>query len=148
MRKIAIAEAGALAAIGFLHVVWAFSSWPLADRAGFADAVVGVPEADLPSRGLTLLVAAALLLAALVVAAQGNAIGRLGPDWLFRLGTWAVAAVLLLRGLGGLVTSAVLDSGTETFRRLDLLVYSPLCLLLAAGAAAVVAVRKKPQVRV
>lgn len=142
MRKIAIAVAGALAAIGLLHVVWAFSSWPLADRSSFADAVVGVPEADLPSRGLTLLVAVALVLAALLVAAQGNAIGRLGPDWLFRLGTWAVAAVLLLRGLGGLVASALLNSGTETFRQLDLVVYSPLCLLLAVGAAAVAVLRR------
>jgi hypothetical protein len=50
------------------------------------------------------------------------------------VGTGGVAAVLLLRGAGGLVMSS--RRNTE-FARLDRRYYSPLCLILALSCAAV-----------
>jgi hypothetical protein len=52
--------------------------------------------------------------------------------------TGATAAALLLRGTGGLVGSATgAWTTTDVFRRMNLRLYSPLCLALGAGAARV-----------
>jgi hypothetical protein len=61
-------------------------------------------------------------------------VGVPGPSWAPVVGTAGVAAVLLLRGAGGLAVSS--RRSTE-FARLDLRVYSPLCLTLAASCAVV-----------
>ncbi|CCH30761.1 DUF3995 domain-containing protein [Actinosynnema sp. NPDC047251] len=136
MTLLALLTALALVAIGGLHVVWAFSPWPLRSREEFASRVVGVPTDRLPSRGLTLAVAGLLAVAAYLVAARGGLVGAPGPAWLTVAGAAGVAAVMLLRGAGGLVSSARQD--TE-FARLDLRIYSPLCLGLAAATGLVAA---------
>ncbi|MEU4805326.1 DUF3995 domain-containing protein [Actinosynnema sp. NPDC023587] len=136
MTLVALLTAVVLVAVGGLHVVWAFSPWPLRSREEFASRVVGVPADRLPSPGLTLAVAALLALAGYLVAARGGVVGAPGPAWLTVVGTAGVAAVLLLRGAGGLVSSA--RGGTE-FARLDRRVYSPLCLVLAAATGLVAA---------
>ena len=142
MRRTSAVTAAVLAAIAGLHLVWAFSSWPLPDRRRYAEVVVGVAESELPGTGLTLLVAALLSVAAALIAGRGGALRRQGPAWIYRWGTWTVAVVLLLRGFGGLVVSAVgLGAAPDTFRHWDLVVYSPLCVLLGA-AVAVVATRR------
>jgi len=130
--------------IAGLHLVWAFSSWPLPDRGRYAEVVVGVAESDLPGTGLTLSVAALLAAAAVLVAGRGGALRLRGPAWIYRWGTATVAAVLMVRGLGGFVVSAGgfagFGAGPDPYRQWDLTVYSPLCVLLGA-AAAVVALR-------
>lgn len=123
-----------LGAIGLLHVVWVFSPWPLRSREEFAARVVGVPEARLPSPGLTIVVAALVAVAAYLVAARGGVVGAPGPAWLTAAGAGGVAAVLLLRGVSGLVRSTRADT---PFARLDVRVYSPLCLVLAVGTGLV-----------
>lgn len=51
-----------------------------------------------------------------------------------------VPTVLALRGVGGLVASAFeLGTATPIFRRWDLLLYSPLCIVLAVAAAVAIA---------
>lgn len=138
MRKTSVAVAAVLAALAALHLVWTFSSWPLRDGRRFAEVVVGVAERDLPGRGPTVLVAALLAAAAALVAGRGGALHRRGPAWVYRWGTWTVAGVLLLRGIGGFVVSGGgLGGAPDTFRHWDLAVYSPLCVLLGAAAAAV-----------
>ena len=134
-RRIAVVVAGSLAAVAALHVVWAFSPWPFADRAGFADAVVGVAEADLPSRPMVFAVATLLAVAAIVVAGRGRVVPPVGPAWVYRWGAWTVAAALLVRGLAGFGNAALAVGGTATYQRLDAAIYSPLCVLLALGAA-------------
>jgi hypothetical protein len=140
MRKTSVITAAVLAAVAALHVVWAFSSWPLPDRRRYAEVVVGVTERELPGTGLTLLVAALLAVAAALVAGRGGAVRRWAPAWVHRWGAWTVAAVLLLRGLAGLAVSGLgLGAAPEAFRQWDLAVYSPLCVLLGAAVAVVAA---------
>ncbi|MEV0677378.1 DUF3995 domain-containing protein [Actinosynnema sp. NPDC050436] len=136
MALLALVTALVLVAVGGLHVVWAFSPWPLRSREEFASRVVGVPPERLPSPGLTFAVAGLLLVAGYLVVARAGLVGTPGPAWLTVAGTGGVAAVLLLRGAGGLVASARKDT---PFARLDLRVYSPLCLALAAATGLVAA---------
>lgn len=132
MAVLALLTAGVLVLVGALHVVWIFTPWPLRSREEFARRVVDVPPERLPSSGLTLAVAVLIGLAAYLVAGRGDLVGVPGPAWLSVVGTAGVAAVLLLRGARGLVVSS--RRSTE-FARLDLRVYSPLCLALAACCA-------------
>lgn len=119
-----------------LHVVWATgSTWPADDRDKLADLVLG--HRPLPSTFLTWLVAALL---AAATAVTGRATLGDSPSRAVRLGARAVGATLLVRGAGGLIVSgADLEGATPEYRRLDLRLYSPLCLAL--GAATTVSVR-------
>ncbi|WP_208030073.1 DUF3995 domain-containing protein [Streptomyces cyanogenus] len=116
---------------GTLHVVWAFSSWPLDSRAEFASAVVGVEESQLPSRPLTLAVAGLLVVASWLVVTGARPANRLAASRLVRVGLWTVFGVMSIRGLGGLVVSGLgLGGAPAEFRHGDLLLYSPLCIVL------------------
>ncbi|MFD0206970.1 MULTISPECIES: DUF3995 domain-containing protein [Saccharothrix] len=134
MAVLALLTAGVLVLVGALHVVWIFSPWPLGSREEFARRVVDVPPERLPSPGPTLAVALALGLAAYLVVGRAELVGVPGPSWVSVVGTVGVAVVLLLRGGSGLVMSS--RRSTE-YSRLDLRVYSPLCLALATSCAVV-----------
>ena len=134
-RPVAVATAGALGGLAVLHGVWAFSPWPLESRARYAEVLVGVAEEKLPSAKATLGVAGLLSAATSLVLMRADVVPRVGPEWLPRWGVRVLAAILLLRGVAGLVVSGFgRGNAPEAFRRLDLRVYSPLCLALAAGA--------------
>jgi hypothetical protein len=136
-RPLAAGVAGSLALLSALHVVWVFSSWPLADRSQFAEAVLGTDPDEAPSTAATWAVAGLLGASSLLVARCG---GQRRPGRTALVGTRIVAAVLLARAAGGFVVSGNrLGSAPPRFRRLDLTVYSPLCLILGAGAAGVAA---------
>ena len=142
MQVVAVVTALVLAALGALHLVWVASPWPLSSREEFARTVVGKEASDVVDlsffRPATVAVAAALGAAAYLVAVAGGAVASSVPDRLVGVGVWGVAAVLLLRGLGGLVMSGLgLGDAPAAFRRLDLAAYSPLCLALGGLAAAV-----------
>jgi hypothetical protein len=115
---------GTLVAIAAMHAAWALGwRWPGGSDQALADHVVG-HGAELPPDWLTWLVAATLLTAAATV--RAGARGRL------RLAAWAVAGVLLARG--AVYVAIDLAGGLEdTYSRLDLAIYSPLCLALGAG---------------
>ncbi|GAA1352263.1 DUF3995 domain-containing protein [Saccharothrix algeriensis] len=136
MVVLALITALVLAAVGVLHVVWVFTPWPLRSPEEFARRVVGVTPDRLPPPGLTAAVAVLLGLAAYLVAGRAGLVAVPGPGWWTAVGAAGVAAVLLLRGVRGLVVSTGRD--TE-FARLDRRVYSPLCLALACGAGLVAA---------
>ncbi|TWP53867.1 DUF3995 domain-containing protein [Lentzea tibetensis] len=136
MAALALLTAVVLVLIGALHVVWMFSPWPLRTREEFARRVVDVPVDKLPTAGMTAVVAVLLGVAGYLVVARAGLVTAAGPGWLPAVGTGCVAAVLLLRGAGGLVVSS--RRSTE-FARLDRLYYSPLCLGLAASCGAVAA---------
>jgi hypothetical protein len=121
--------------LALAHLRWAFG--------GGAASTAVVPEVDgrpafNPGRGVTLLVAAALAIAAGLVAMTAGLVPRLVPVTLLRLAMYGLALVLLARAIGDfrLVGFAKRVRGTR-FARLDTLVYSPLCLALAAGVAIV-----------
>lgn len=126
-----VVGATGLAAVGLLHAIWAAGSpWPARDRASLADAVVG--SAQVPAAGPTAGVALLALGGAAVVGGAGGA----AP--LARLIRVGAASALILRGIvGGVAATRVLrlPDPSARFRRLDRVVYRPLCLTLGAAAA-------------
>lgn len=130
-----------MAALGLLHASWAAGGrWPGHTDAGLAALVLSRAERDtlvrrtgreLPPVSLTWAVAGGLFAAAGVVGA--TAAGHRSRA--LRSAAVAVAVALSVRGVAGIVDG--LRCGLdERYRRLDLAVYSPLCLALAAGTVA------------
>ena len=118
---------GTLVAIAAVHAAWALGwRWPGGSDEAMADRVVGYGS-ELPPDWMTALVAAILVGGARIVrAAAGGAGGRV------RLAAWGVAGVLLTRGT--VYVPIDLAGGLETtYSRLDLTIYSPLCLALGIG---------------
>jgi Protein of unknown function (DUF3995) len=127
-----------LAAIGLLHLSWAFGVvWPGRDEASLVATVIGRTRGGrMPSRPLTLLVAGAILgAAALVAAVSRHAV----PAHFVAAALFAYAAldlIFMLRGLSGYVAPVWRHTEGTPFHRLNRLYYSPLCLLIAAGLSA------------
>ncbi|MFD1146148.1 DUF3995 domain-containing protein [Saccharothrix hoggarensis] len=134
MTVLALLTAIVLVLVGVLHVVWIFTPWPTRSREEFARLVVDVPPEKLPSPALTSAVAVLLGVAAYLVVGRAGLVPVPGPSWVAVVGTVGVAAVLALRGVSGLAISSRRSTG---FARLDLRIYSPLCVALAAGCAVV-----------
>jgi Protein of unknown function (DUF3995) len=125
-----------LGAIGLLHAAWgAGLTFPAADATSLAKAVVG--GSTFPSPVDCFVVAALLAAATTLVLSRAkpqSTVGKAIPPLVSRFGSSAVAGVLAARGLGGLVVGALgVPRTTSTFRVLDLVLYSPLCLALAAA---------------
>lgn len=136
----AVLAGTALAVIGGLHVLWAATPWPLPSRADLARDVVGRRSEDLPPifAPLSVLVGVLLVAAAYLVVAEAAVLPAVPSSGLVTAGTWAVAAVLALRGVAGFVDSGLgVSQAPPTYRRLDVRVYSPLCLVLALLIAVV-----------
>nr|WP_223242672.1 DUF3995 domain-containing protein [Streptomyces sp. CBMA123] len=125
-----------MAVAGALHVVWAVTPWPLRTAEEFADTVVGA-GAGVPPAGACLAVAGLLGTASYLVAAEAGVAAPVGPPGSRRAGVRAVAGVLLARGLAGPVVFGRSSGRSARFRRLNVRYYSPLCVALGAGAAAV-----------
>lgn len=89
----------------------------------------------MPSPGLCLLVALAIVVTAiwplLLIGTSGTA--ALRP--LLLLGGFAIMAVFLLRGVAGFLPARRRLHPLEPFASYDRRYYSPLCLLIAAGYA-------------
>lgn len=134
MQIVAASVGVALAAIGVLHLVWAVSPWPLATRADLARTVVGRPDGDLPIRifaPATVAVAVALVAAGYLVAVEGDLVSSRLPDTLVTVGALGVALVLLARGVWGVIESGFgLGEHPASYRKMDLTLYSPLCVVL------------------
>lgn len=129
-RTWGVAAPAALTGIAALHVAWALGwRWPGGSDAAFAERVLS--SGRLPPDWATWTVAGLLTGAAGVVRAASVGSGFTPV----RAGALAVAAALLARGSGGLALS--LAGGLETpYERLDVKVYSPLCLALGYGTLA------------
>lgn len=121
-----------LLALGALHALWALgSAWPAENRASLAHWVLG-DGASVPSAAACWTVAALLTggAGAVHVAGRGARSRHLPPI------LWATAAALLARGAvyPPMDLTHLLASD---FDRVDLAIYSPLCLLLGLGALTV-----------
>jgi hypothetical protein len=130
-RVIAITTAGALAAIGGLHVAWGRgSAFPFPDRAALADVVVG--NKVVPGARESFAVAGLLGLASALVA---DALPV--PRNLRSAAVLGVAAVLATRaafGFTGNTGRLVPGSDSPRFVAADRRLFAPLCTVLALGA--------------
>ena len=126
--------AAGLGAVAALHALWATgSSWPRQDHDSLADLVVG--QRPFPSRAATWTVAGMLAGASMTIARSAGATSAISLQ--HRRLVTVTSGALLLRGVAGLVVSAVgIGDSTSEFRRWDLRLYSPLCIALGLGAAA------------
>lgn len=114
--------------------------WMLGGRMGV---LAAIPEIDgrpafLPSVTATFVVALGLMLCALLLAATSGLVSLPVPHSVLTWLTRALALVLLLRAIGDfrLVGFFKRIRGSR-FARLDTALYSPLCLALSAGVAAI-----------
>ncbi|RJF87660.1 DUF3995 domain-containing protein [Oleomonas cavernae] len=133
---LALAVSVIFAVLGLIHAYWAI-------RGDIGSLSAGVPYVDgkpafNPGRGLTLLVAAALLGCALLVAAVGGLVDLPLAHWLLVWAAFALALVLFARSIGDFrLVGFFKKIRNSRFARLDTRYYSPLCLGLAAGVFAV-----------
>ncbi|MDB5856999.1 MAG: hypothetical protein JWQ76_688 [Ramlibacter sp.] len=117
------------------HVRMAFGS--MSGESGTVPTVGGKPL-FMPSRKSTLGVAVVLLLFAVLVAATAGALQLGVPRRVLSWLSYALALGLLARAIGEFKYVGFFKRVRGSrFARYDTLVYSPLCLLLAAGVAAV-----------
>ncbi|QAV68962.1 DUF3995 domain-containing protein [Salinibacterium sp. UTAS2018] len=131
-----------LAVLAILHILWGSGiPFPAESFDELGGAVV--PSGVWPSPMLTFLVAAALCGASVAVVLRMFDLARprsILTPWLI-FASYALAVVFALRSiLGFLISSGLwgIDPADATFHRWDLLAYSPLCLLLALCALALV----------
>jgi hypothetical protein len=129
---ITIALMAIFIALGLLHVHWVFG--------GSSGRIASVPSVNgkplfTPSPVGTLLVAVCLFLAAVVMAGVAGWLGAAVPRTVFRLLTLGISVVFLLRAVGDWRNVGFFQRRSESaFAYWDVRLYSPLCLLIAAGA--------------
>lgn len=128
-------------ALAGLHVYWALGGlWPATDRDAFNRSVVGGPPGMRgPGPIATWIVALVLgLAAATVLGGAGLIATPIARGWL-RAAAMVGGAALSLRGLEGFVDTWVRPQTVGSpFARLNVRIYSPLCLLLALCTLAAV----------
>jgi hypothetical protein len=124
--------AAIFAILGLFHVYWAFGG-----RFGSAAAIPTVDGARLfnPSVSATMLVAAALFLAMLTIFGQIGWFGEAIPKWIFRIATFGIAALFLMRAIGDFKILGFFKSASASdFAFWDSFLFSPLCLFIALAA--------------
>ncbi len=137
----ATAAAATLALIAGLHVAWAHgSSVPFRDRASLHDAVLGGP-ANRPSSVACYTVAVTLAASSTAVLRASASHDR--PSRLIAQGVALTLAARAIIGFAGMTERYMPGATSNTFRRLDRRIYSPLCMTLAIGAA--LATRNAPR---
>ncbi|HXG86212.1 MAG TPA: DUF3995 domain-containing protein [Pyrinomonadaceae bacterium] len=83
----------------------------------------------------TILVAAALFAAMLVVLGRLKIWGAFVPSWIFYSGTWIISLLFLLRTIGDFRYVGYFKSVTDTnFTHWDTILFSPLCLFIGIVA--------------
>jgi hypothetical protein len=137
-RAWGMSMAGVLTVLGLFHCYWA--------AGGRAGSVAAIPERSgrptfQPGPASTCGVAVGLFAAAWVLLARLGLVGApLAHPWPQR-GAWALALLFGLRALGDFQYVGVFKRVRGTpFARWDTALYTPLCILIAAGGALVAAV--------
>jgi 4,5:9,10-diseco-3-hydroxy-5,9,17-trioxoandrosta-1(10),2-diene-4-oate hydrolase len=137
-----IVIAGVLAVDGLLHAYWATGQiWPARNKLSLVRAVLNISNTRAFRPAILLPLAVLLACGALIVLARVHQLGMPGqliPDSLLQLGIVAVAMGLLVRGVAGIGWALGLaPTRSKLFYRLNLLVYTPVCLVLFIAAVAV-----------
>lgn len=123
--------ASVLTADALLHLYWTTgATWPAADDGSLSQAVLGT---DVPFTPPILLPLVALLLTASAIVLAHT---RSPRHLILRLGTLAVAAGLSLRALAGIYWLFTKEAGTA-FYLLNVVLYTPLCAVLAIATVRV-----------
>ena len=122
-----------LVVVAAIHVYWASGGyWPGEDEASLVAKVIGSGP-GMPPWWATLMVALALLVGAWLVLAVRGILRPPLPGWLYTAGIWTLAGVFALRGSAGMLVGKIRPGMANTpFHRLNLIYYSPLCLVIAA----------------
>jgi hypothetical protein len=129
---VALLVSATLAGLAIIHVYWALGRG--SGGASFVPQVNGRP-AFVPSSAATLAVAFALAVAASLVALTGRLVLD-RPVSLARVPCYVLAAIFLARAIGDFrLVGFFKRIRSSRFARLDSLLFSPLCLALAAGIA-------------
>ena len=139
-RAIAILLFVVLGAVALLHAYWALGGlWPGKDEADLVRHVIGEPRRTrMPPVWITWGVVAAILVAAVWPLFAAGLVAPPVPSALV-LGVAAlIGVVFLLRGVAGYTPAWRRGHAAEPFARRDRRLFSPLCLLLAAGYGALV----------
>lgn len=138
-----IVIAAVLALDGLLHAYWATGRiWPAHTKLSLVQAVLN--SSNTRSFRPTILVplASLLMFGAVTTLARVHQLGALGqliPDAWLQLAVVVIAIGLLLRGVAGIGWALGLaPARSKLFYRLNLLVYTPICLVLFIAAVAVV----------
>lgn len=137
-----IVIAGVLALDGLLHAYWATGQiWPAHNKLSLVQAVLNSSNTRAFRPRNLFPLAMLLVCGALLVLARVHAFGvpgQLMPDALLQVGVVGVAIGLLARGVAGIGWALGLAPAKSTlFYRLNLLVYTPVCLVLFIAALAV-----------
>lgn len=132
IRILGILLAVIFAILSFFHLYWAAGG-----RFG-GGAVIptgGGERLFNPSPFGTILVAAALFAAVLVVLGRLKIWGAFVPGWIFYSGTWVISALFLLRTIGDFRYIGFFKSITDTnFAYWDTILFSLLCLFIGIVA--------------
>jgi Protein of unknown function (DUF3995) len=137
-----IIVAGVLALDGLLHAYWATGRiWPARDKGSLVQAVLNSSNTRAFRPVILLPLTVLLVCGALLVLARVHQLGMPGqliPDSVLQLGIVGVATGLLVRAVAGIGWALGLaPARSKLFYRLNLLVYTPVCLVLFIAAAAV-----------
>jgi hypothetical protein len=124
--------AAIFAVLGLLHVYWAIGG---KSGGGAAVPTVNDVAAFSPSPQATLMVAAALFAAMLVILGCLGWFGETIPNRLFRVMTLVISLAFLLRAVGDFRLVGFFKPATESaFAYWDTWLYSPLCLFISVAA--------------
>ena len=142
MKTVSFCLIAVLVALAALHAYWGLGGrWPGRDERSLVELVVGRTRAmRMPGLAASMLVAAALFSAAVLVALRSGVISvdlGVSVERLAHIGFWIVFAVFALRGLAGFIPPIFAYAQGTPFASLNRVFYSPLCLLIAAGFAAI-----------
>jgi hypothetical protein len=127
-----------LVALAVLHAWWGLGlRWPGRDERSLVELVIGRTRGmRMPGLVPSMLVTIALLAAAGLVALRSKLIS---PDLgtpgaaIAQTGFWIACAVFALRGVAGFIPPLFRYADGTPFASLNRRIYSPLCLLIAAG---------------
>ena len=137
-----IVVAAVLALDGLLHAYWATGQiWPARTKRSLVQAVLNSSNTRAFRPAILLPLAAVLVCGALLALARVHQLGMPGqllPDSLPQLGIVGVATGLLVRAVAGIGWALGLaPARSKLFYRPNLLVYTPVCLVLFIAAVTV-----------
>lgn len=130
----------ALLAVSFAHFLWSLGrTWPIRNEKLLAQTVVGLKDIEhMPPRIASFAVSVATLAAGILALALADEAA--GGIWLTLAGLLP-AGLFLARGILGYTSWWAERTPEPNFRLNDARVYSPLCIALGLGFAALVALR-------